>query len=110
MNIAQTHAAFTNEDLAKLHKSLEGSEFLFEGKLRQWLVGLADMCGEAEMERRRAERSVIDEVRNQSWQHNDELLSKIRERRDDIEGLFAPYLDMSRSGLSRSSRLGVIRR
>jgi hypothetical protein len=76
----------TEEDCKALFKGIRGAEFLFDGGTKDYLMN----------------------IRNQAWfawpksarQLTDDELTVLKKQSEALEGMFRPYLDLSKAGLT----------
>jgi hypothetical protein len=80
----------TQEDLNAFYDGICGSEFLFDGNTRAFVMNIGQMIWRAKNARARRERSAHHPL-------TDKLID------EELENMFSRYLDLSRIGLLQTS-------
>ena len=86
-------------DIGEFHQAIRGSEFLFEGKTRAYLMKLSDLAFKAHLARRRQSRVSDQSKLEKLVDEEEEILNFLQSQDAELEKIFGRYLDLSRVGL-----------
>jgi len=93
------HGEVTIEDLRTFYGAIRGSEFLFDGEMRQYLKQIVDLCLKARRARRRQGHAKEEQVLEQLIEEEEAILDYLQSQEDRLEKLFGRYLDVSTIGI-----------
>jgi hypothetical protein len=90
------------EDLHEFFNAIRGSQFLFGGDARKFLVDIQDMYWEATNTLARLGRSPRHDPVGTEWEQL-EIVKFLADHNKALEDLFKPYIDLSKVGLTSTT-------
>jgi hypothetical protein len=103
INTATQHGGVTQEDLNAFYDGICGSEFLFDGNTRAFVMNIGQMIWRAKNARARRERSAHHPLTDKLIDEEENILTFLSEQGAELENMFSRYLDLSRIGLLQTS-------
>ena len=96
---ATIHGQVLPDDFQLFYSGIRSAEFLFDGAMRDLIMRIANMCVTANIARSQMARSPEHPRFDQLIEKEEQVLAFLRNQDQQLERIFAPYVDLSRIGL-----------